>query len=133
MDQGLQYTSIRVKDVKKSVYFYTKLMGLKETGRRSPVPGEIVISLIDTKTKQRLNLMHYTKKFWMYTPYVMNGVELDHLMFFVKDAKKAYETLRKKGAPAATKLWERPGRTMGFVKDPNGIWVGVASENKIKK
>jgi len=133
MDLGLAYTSIRVKDMKKSLDFYTKLMGLKETGRRSPVPGELVVNLIDKKTKQRLNLMFYTRKFWMYTPYVVNGVELDHLMFWVEDAKKTYEMLRKKGCPAATKLWERPGRTMGFVKDPNGIWIGVASKNKIKK
>jgi len=133
MDSGLQYTAIRVKNMEKSLDFYTKLMGLKETGRRSPVPGELVVSLIDNKTKQRINLMHYTRKFRMYAPYVMNGVELDHLMFYVKDAKKTYKMLRKKGAPAATELWERPGRTTGFVKDPNGIWVGVASENKIKK
>ena len=30
---GLAYASIRVKDVKKSVDFYTKQMGMRVTGR----------------------------------------------------------------------------------------------------
>lgn len=127
---GLLYTSIRVKDMKKSLAFYTKAMGLKIVGRRSPVPGEKIVNLMDTATKQRLNLMWYAKSCRWYTPYKMNGVELDHLMFEVKDAKKAYARLIRRGAPAAMKLFEGKERSMGLVKDPNGIWVGVMSQNK---
>jgi uncharacterized glyoxalase superfamily protein PhnB len=68
-----------------------------------------------------------------YTPYRENGSELDHLMFEVKDAKKLYEKLVAKGAPVATELWEHGGMTMGYVKDPNGIWIGLRSERKKKK
>jgi lactoylglutathione lyase len=125
---GLMYTSIRVKDLEKSVNFYTRKMGLRVVGRRSPVPGEKIVSLEDKETKQRINLMWYAKSCRWYTPYKMNGVELDHLMFEVKDAKKAYERLRKGGAPAAMKLFEGKERVMGLVKDPNGIWVGVVSK-----
>jgi catechol 2,3-dioxygenase-like lactoylglutathione lyase family enzyme len=127
---GLSYISIRVKNMKKSVAFYTKAMGLKIIGRRSPVPGEEIVSLEDKVTKQRLNLMWYAKSCRWYTPYKMDGVELDHLMFEVKDAKKAYTRLVKGGAPAAMKLFEGKERTMGLVKDPNGIWIGVMSQNK---
>jgi catechol 2,3-dioxygenase-like lactoylglutathione lyase family enzyme len=130
---GLLYTSIRVKNMNKSVAFYTKAMGLKIVERRSPFPGEKITSLIDTATKQRLNLMWYAKSFRWYTPYKMNGVELDHLMFEVKDAKKAYKKLIRGGAPKATDLWEGKERTMGLVKDPNGIWIGVMSQNKKKR
>lgn len=129
---GLQYTAIRVKDLKKSVAFYTKAMGLKVVGKRSPVPGEKIVNLLDKATGQRVNLMWYAKSCRWYTPYKNNGVELDHLMFEVKDAKKSYAQLVKKGAPAATKLFEGPERSMGLVKDPNGIWVGVMSINKKK-
>ncbi len=129
---GLLYTSIRVKDMKKSLGFYKK-MGLKVIGKRSPVPGEEIVMLEDKETKQRLNLMWYAKSCKWYSPYKMNGVELDHLLFEVKDAKKAYSRLRKGGAPKATDLWEGKERTMGLVKDPNGIWVGVMSQIKGKK
>lgn len=125
------YTSIRVKNMERSVRFYTRNMGLKVVARRSPVPGEKVVSLADRSTGQHINLMWYAKSCRMYTPWKENGVELDHLMFEVKDAKKAYNALVRKGAPIAMELWEReePGRkfAMGFVKDPNGIWVGVRS------
>lgn len=134
---GLAYTAIRVKDMKKSVQFYTKDMGLKVIGKRTPIPGEEVVLLEDKSTKQRLNLMWYSKSCRIYTPWKENGVELDHLLFTVKDAKKAYNALVKKGFPVAFKLIEREhdGKklTMGFVKDYNGIWVGVRSESKISK
>ncbi len=125
---GLLYTSIRVRDMKKSLKFYTKTLGLRVIGKRSPIPGEIVVSLEDGKTKQRLNLRWYDKSNRWYTPYKMNGVELDHLMFEVKDAKKAYKRLIGCGATKATDIWEGKGRTMGLVKDPNGIWIGVMSK-----
>jgi catechol 2,3-dioxygenase-like lactoylglutathione lyase family enzyme len=130
---GLLYTSIRVKDLKKSLAFYTKVMGLKIIGRRSAVPGEKIVNLEDRATKQRLNLMWYAKSCRWYVPYKMNGVELDHLMFEVKDARKAYARLVRRGAPAATKLFEGKERTMGLVKDPNGIWIGVMSRNKTRR
>jgi lactoylglutathione lyase len=131
------YTSIRVKDVKKSVDFYTKSMGLKLIKKWSPIPGETVVQLLDKASGQRINLMHYEKSCKIYTPWKEDGVELDHLMFLVKDAKKEYSKLVKKGSPIAHQLGvhERDGKnvTMGFVKDPNGIWIGVRSESKIGK
>lgn len=134
---GLLYTSIRVKNIKKSVEFYTKGMGMRALETRSRMPGELVASLIDRKTRQRLNLMWYSKKYKWYAPYKSNGVELDHLMFEVKDAKKSFGMLVKMGAPVAMPLIERKtprgSFAIGFVKDPNGIWVGVRSQVKKKR
>lgn len=132
----LSYTSIRVKNIKKSTEFYTRRLGLKLIGRRSPIPGEEVVSLEDRSTKQRINLMWYSKSCAIYTPWKEDGVELDHLMFEVDDAKKAYNKMVKAGAPVAMKLreFESKGKrmAMGFVKDPNGIWIGLRSESKGK-
>lgn len=126
---SLAYTAIRVKDLNKSLKFY-KSLGMKVIDRRSWVPGEKIVMLLSKDTGQRLNLMWFSKGCTWYTPYKENGVELDHLMFQVEDAKKTYKKLVASGAKVATKLWEGKDRTMGFVKDPNGIWIGVASKNK---
>lgn len=126
---GLLYTSIRVKDLKKSLAFY-KSLGLKVIGRRSFVPGERIVMLVSKDTKQRLNLMWFSKSCTWYKPWKNDGVELDHLMFEVDDARRTYEKLRARGAPVATELWEGKERAMGFVKDPNGIWIGVSSKSK---
>ncbi len=130
-NMGLMYTSIRVKDMKKSVAFYTRKLGMKVIGKRE-MPGELIMQLEDKATKQRLNLMWYAKSNRWYTPYKMNGVELDHLMFQVPDAKKAHSKLLKGGATKATDVWEGKERSMGLVKDPNGIWIGVMSVKKKK-
>ncbi len=80
--------------------------------------------------------MWYSKSCAIYTPWKEDGVELDHLMFEVDDAKKAYNKMVKAGAPVAMKLreFESKGKrmAMGFVKDPNGIWIGLRSESKGK-
>jgi len=131
---GLQYTSIRVMDLKKSLDFYTKDLGLKIVDKRSYMPGEQIVGLIDKATGQRINLMHYAKNCKLYTPYKLDGVELDHLMFVVKDAKKTFQKLVKKGAPIAMDIMERKtpdgNMAMGMIKDPNGIWIGLRSLQK---
>jgi lactoylglutathione lyase len=133
---GLEYTSIRVMDLEKSLNFYTKDMGLEITGKRSYMPGEQIVSLADKETGQKLNLMHYSEDCKLYTPYKLDGVELDHLMFEVKDAKKTFQKLVKKGAPVAMDIMERKTAdgnfAMGMIKDPNGIWIGLRSQSNNK-
>ena len=123
---GLINVSIRVRDVKKAVAFYTKLLGMKVTDRKSYMPGETVITLLSKDTGQSLRLMHYTKDCKLYKPYE-KGDEMDHLSFEVPDAKKLYGKMVKAGAPVAMPLWEGKEITMGFVKDPDGIWIGLRS------
>jgi len=129
---GLNYVAIRVMDMDRSLKFYTEELGLKIVERHSYMPGEQVVSLLDEETGQRLNLMYYAEDCKLYTPYVLDGVELDHLMFVVGDAKKTFEEFVKKGAPIAMNLMERKTDdgdfAMGFVKDPNGIWIGFRSQ-----
>lgn len=124
---GLLYASIRVKNLNKSIGFYTKNMGMKIEWKHSWVKGETVVGLISKDTKQRLNLIHYTKSCERYTPY-KQGSEMDHLMFSVSDAREVYNRLVRSGAKIAMKLWEKDSFAMGFVKDPDGIWIGLKTE-----
>jgi len=128
IEMGFLMTSIRVRDVKKALAFY-KSLDMKVTDRKSYMPGETVITLFSPDTKQSLRLMHYTKSCKLYKTYE-KGDEMDHLTFMVKDAKKEFEKLVKKGAPVAMPLWEGNEITMGMVKDPDGIWIGLRSMNK---
>ncbi len=81
--------------------------------------------------------MWYGKKCRMYMPWKDDGVELDHLMFDVPDAKKKYTAMVKKGMKPAMELMEHESNgkkiTMGFIKDPNGIWIGFRSESRLGK
>ena len=126
---GLMFTSIRVRDVKKAVAFYTRSLGMRITDKKSYMPGELVISLISPDTGQKLRLMYYAENCALYKPYE-KGDEMDHLAFEVKDARKTFNRLVAKGAPVAMPLRELKERTMGYIKDPDGIWIGLISKNK---
>lgn len=134
---GLSYVAIRVIDLDASLKFYVEDLGLKIIEKHSYMPGEQVIGLRDKETGQRLNLMYYAEDCKLYTPYKTDGVELDHLLFEVKDAKKTFQEFVKRGAPVAWDLVERKTEdgefAMGFIKDPNGIWVGFRSRTGDKK
>ena len=134
---GLSHIAIRAIDLKKSVDFYTNELGLKIVEQVTPIPGETIVRLADKETGQKLVIMHYSEDCKAYTPYKMDGVELDHIMFEVNDARKVYEDLVKNGVPVATAImeFERPEGmfTTGFVKDPNGIWIGFRSVVEKKK
>jgi lactoylglutathione lyase len=123
-------------DLEKSLKFYTEDLGLKIIDRKSYMPGEQVISLLDEGTGERLNMMHYAEDCKLYTPYKLDGVELDHMSFEVEDAKKTFSEFVARGAPIAMDLVERKNDdgdfAMGFVKDPNGIWIGFRSQSKKK-
>jgi lactoylglutathione lyase len=127
---GLIYSSIRVRDMDKAIEFYSKFLGMKEAERRSPIPGELVVVLESPDTKNKLQLMYYEKKCKMYKDYE-KGDEMDHLMFEVEDANETFKRLVAGGAEIAMNIFEiRDGRFMGFVKDRDGIWVGVISSKK---
>jgi catechol 2,3-dioxygenase-like lactoylglutathione lyase family enzyme len=130
----LSYIAIRVKDMDESLKFYTKDLGLKFIEERSYMPGERVASLVDEGSGQRLNMMYYAKDCKLYSPWKEDGVELDHLSFEVEDAKKKFNEMVEKGSPVAMDLVERENAdgkfAMGFVKDPNGIWIGFRSQSK---
>lgn len=115
------YTGIRVRDLKKSLDFYTKVIGLKVVGKGTMPHGGKYVHLRGRGSKQTLELNWYPKDTRFYTEYSA-GDELDHLAFTVKDVKKAFETLVKNSAGPAVSPKDSKG-TEVYVKDPDGIWI----------
>jgi lactoylglutathione lyase len=119
------YTGIHVTDLKKSIEFYTKALGMKllfttrikETGGR-------VAWLRSKGSKQILELNWYPRE------YKYGGKSgLDHLAFEVKDAVAEYRKLSKKHRVAIAPF--REGKWMlAYVKDPNGNWIELGSRLK---
>ena len=130
----LSYIAIRVIDLDVSLKFYTEDLGFKVVEKRTPIPGEQVVAMVDEGSRQKLTLMHYAEDCKMYTPWKQDGVELDHLLFEVDDAKKKFDEMVEKGAPVAFDLMERDTEeghmAYGMIKDPNGIWIGFRSLTK---
>ena len=119
------YTGIRVKDLKKSLAFYTDVLGMKVVGKGTMPHGGKYAHLRGKGSKQTLELNWYPEGSRFYTEYT-SGEELDHLAFVVKDKTKAFKELVKKGAEVAVGPNDSKGTEL-YVKDPNGIWLEILS------
>lgn len=121
------YTGIRVRDLKKSLDFYTKAIGLKVVHKGTMPHGGKFIQLRGKGSKQTLELNWYPEGSRFYSEFVA-GDELDHIAFVVKDTKKAFKDLVKAGAEPAVSPKDSKG-TEVYVKDPDGIWIELLSSS----
>ena len=115
------YTGIRVRDLNRSERFYVDILGMKKISRGRMPHGGRFVHLKSPGSPQRLELNWYPKGSRFYKKYA-RGEELDHLAFYVKNVRHAYEELVKKGADAAVKPSEAKG-TEVYIKDLDGIWI----------
>lgn len=116
------YTGIRVRDLNRSIEFYTKTMGMKKVQRGKMQAGGIFVQLKSKTSQQVLELNYYPPGTKFYEEYV-EGCELDHLAFWCKDVRKSYKRVLAGGATSAVEPWDEGGYTLAFVRDPDGIWI----------
>ena len=116
------YVGIRVKDLQKSVDFYTKILGMKVVERFTveQTNGEGV-NLESENGSFRLELNYYTKDSHYNTKYTV-GEGLDHLAFKVDDLDKALEEAKTAGYPCILDVNTGSFR-WAYIEDPNGIWI----------
>ncbi len=115
------YTGIRVRDLKRSEEFYRKVLGMKVILRGEMAHGGKYVHL-RTKSAQRLELNWYPQDNIYHRPY-KNGEELDHLAFWVDDVEKRFREVVEKGAEVAVEPFRDDKYLIGFVKDPDGVWI----------
>ena len=122
MKTKFTYTGIRVKDLKRSVEFYTRILGMKETGRSKiePAKGEVV-SLVTDDGGPVLELNYYEPD----SPYAVEyvtGEGVDHLAFQVENLDKALTEASKAGYPLALEMKSGSSR-WAYIRDPNGVFI----------
>jgi lactoylglutathione lyase len=115
------YSGIRVRDLKTSLDFYTKALGMKIVKRGTMPHGGEWVQLLGEGSSQMLELNWYPKGSRFYTDYAV-GEGLDHLAFMVRDVKKAYKHLLGNGATPVVSPRQSRG-TEVYVSDPDGIWL----------
>ncbi len=123
------YTGIRVRDLKRSLSFYTKIMGLRKVLRGRMKAGGVFVQLKDPRSRQVLELNYYPRGTRFYEPY-KNGSELDHLAFWEQDVDRRYAELLAKGALKAVEPFSEGGYRLAFVKDHDGIWLELIGKDR---
>ena len=124
MTAKFTYVGIRVKDLEKSIAFYTGLLGMKVQGRSriEQTKGETV-GLETEDGGFILELNYYDQNSPYYTEYMV-GEGLDHLAFKVDGLDRTLEEARKRGYRIISETKAQENR-WAYIEDPNGIWIEV--------
>ncbi|HKZ94242.1 MAG TPA: VOC family protein [Candidatus Bathyarchaeia archaeon] len=122
MKPKFTYVGIRVKNLQKSIDFYTKLLGMKVVGRGKvkETRGETV-AMVSQEGGFVLEINHYEKGSPYNAKYTV-GEGLDHLAFGVDDLDKALKEAKSAGYPTVLEMKVEGGR-WAYIEDPNGIWI----------
>ena len=118
---GFRYTGIRVRDMDRSIDFYTRLLGMevqyrmniKETG------GRIAI-IKSPRGSQRLELNWYPRK-GLHVRY-RQGDELDHLAFSVRDVDRFLEE-HKGEVKVVLGPYDEGRDRLAYITGPDGEWI----------
>ncbi|HEV8049328.1 MAG TPA: VOC family protein [Thermoplasmata archaeon] len=126
----LSYVGLRVRDLARSIRFYTEGFGLVLTdpGEPARIDPKVrwAVLLRDPRSGQRIELNYYPPGDPYAVPYTP-GEALDHVAFRVDDLPATLERLEKLGHPPERMAhYEGPMLTtphyrMAYVRDPDEI------------
>ena len=115
------HTMIRVKDLDKSVAFYTKLLGMKELRRNEVPAGKYTLAFVGYEDESSGAVIELTYNWDQATPYEI-GSGFGHLAVGVPDVAAACEAVRSGGGKVTREAGPvKHGTTIiAFVEDPDG-------------
>ncbi len=123
-DSRMLHTMIRVRDLDRSVKFYTGPLGMKEL-RRNEVPGgRYTLSFVGYGDEKSHAVVELTYNWDQEQPYDI-GSGFGHLAVGMPDIKEACERVRQAGG----KVTREPGpvkfgtTVIAFVEDPDGYKI----------
>ena len=120
----LLHTMLRVKDLDRSVAFYTKLLGMKELRRREVPDGKYTLCFVGYGDENDQAVIELTYNWDQATPYDL-GSGFGHLAVGLPDVYKACDEMKKAGAKITREAGPvKFGTTViAFVEDPDGYKV----------
>jgi catechol 2,3-dioxygenase-like lactoylglutathione lyase family enzyme len=126
----LSYVGLRVRDLPRSIRFYTEGFGLvlvdpNDLAKLDP-KSQYAVLLRDPRSGQRIELNYYPLGSPYGVPYA-SGEELDHVAFRVDDLTATLERLEKLGHPPERmahyegRMHSTPNFRVAYVRDPDGV------------
>ncbi|MCI4329851.1 MAG: VOC family protein [Thermoplasmata archaeon] len=126
----LSYVGFRVRDLPKSVKFYTEVFGMvpvqpEELATMDPTRAGAIL-LRDPGSGGRIELNYYPPGSPYAVPYTV-GESLDHIAFRVDDLEQTLARLESLGYPPERmahyegRLSASPTLRMAYVRDPDGM------------
>ncbi|NLP00189.1 MAG: lactoylglutathione lyase [Clostridiaceae bacterium] len=118
MNFRIDHYNINVTDLKKSLEFYEKALGLKEIRRKQAEDGSfIIVFLGDDSSSQKLELTYLRDKEGKYEL----GDNESHIAFVTDDYEAAYNLHKEMGCIC----YENKGMGIYFIEDPDDYWLEI--------
>ena len=115
------HTMIRVRDLDKSIAFYSALLGMKELRRREVPAGKYTLAFVGYESNPEQAELELTYNWEQDKPYEI-GNGFGHLAVGVPDVAAACEAVKKGGGKVTREAGPvQHGTTIiAFVEDPDG-------------
>ncbi|MBX8635623.1 MAG: VOC family protein [Thermoplasmata archaeon] len=115
------HTSINVKDMDRTINFYTDKLGMKLESRREIKQNNAEIAFLSIEgSNHNIELTWWKDK----TEYV-EGDQLDHIAFSIENMDQFIARMKEEGVEIAKEPYVLGTSRIAFIKDPNGIWIEI--------
>ena len=120
----LLHTMIRVKDLDKSLRFYTEQLGMKLLRKRDYPTGKFTLAFVGYGDESDSTAIELTHNWEQAEPYSL-GSGFGHLAVSVPDVYKACEQLAAAGVkiPRPAGPMAHGGSVIAFIEDPDGYRI----------
>ena len=118
------HTMIRVKDLDKSIDFYTRLLGMKLTRKTDYPSGEFTLAFVGYGEESDSTVIELTHNWGQEGPYDL-GDAFGHLAIGVPDIYGTCEQMEKEGVkiPRPPGPMKHGGSVIAFIEDPDGYKI----------
>jgi len=120
----LLHTMIRVKDLDRSIDFYTRLLGMKLTRRKDFPSGEFTLAFVGYGDETESTVVELTHNWGQEEPYDL-GTGFGHLAIGVPDIYGTCKALEAEGVsiPRPPGPMKHGGSVIAFIEDPDGYKI----------
>jgi lactoylglutathione lyase len=118
------HTMIRVRDLEKSLKFYTDLLGMKVLRQRDYPSGKFTLAFVGYGDETDHTVIELTHNWDRAEPYNL-GTAFGHLAIGVPDVYKACDRLAAAGVriPRPAGPMAHGGSVIAFIEDPDGYRI----------
>lgn len=123
------HTMIRVKDLDKSIDFYTRLLGMQELRRKDFPTGKFTLAFVGYGDEINNTVVELTHNWDQEEDYDL-GSGFGHLALGVPDVYGTCEQLGKEGVdiPRPAGPMKHGGSVIAFIKDPDGYMIELVEK-----
>src|SRR3989442_9465466 len=126
----LLHTMLRVKDLDKSLHFYTNLLGMKMLRKRDYPTGKFTLAFVGYGDETSNTVIELTHNWDQKEPYALGGA-FGHLAIGVPDVYKTCERLAASGVKIPRPAGPMPhgGSLIAFLEDPDGYRIELVERS----